>query len=136
MWFCHKNSTSSHKKAAATSYALIYLFLGLLARRRKSCRSSSATKIQDVIFANFSPTLSLLCWCAACPLGAGRRVSPPSHPATLHRACLRVNVYTPPTSSTNIYTMGHFLCSTTRYTAQTLDTAARPIIPMCDWLAG
>ena len=66
MWFCHKNSTSSHKKAAATSYALIYLFLGVLARRRKSCRDCCATKIQDVIFANFSPTLSL------CPLGAGR----------------------------------------------------------------
>ena len=75
MWFCHKNSTSSHKKAAATSYALIYLFLGVLARRRKSCRDCCATKIQDVIFANFSPTLSL------CPLGAGR---PCVATATLH----------------------------------------------------
>ena len=139
MWFCHKNSTSSHKKAAATSYALIYLFLGVLARRRKSCRDCCATKIQDVIFANFSPTLSL------CPLGAGRPCVATLHTIhftlyvhyTLHRVCLRVTVYTPPTSSTNIYTLGHFLCQHTRYTAQILHTNLGPLSPcvVCGWLA-
>lgn len=82
MWFCHKNSTSSHKKAAAASYALIYLFLGILARRRRSCRNCSATKIQDVIFANFSPTLSSpLLVCGVSP-GCGPpcvATQPPSH---------------------------------------------------------
>ena len=106
-------------------------FSRCLGTAEESCRDCCATKIQDVIFANFSPTLSL------CPLGAGRPCVATLHTIYTTQGVFTCNCLHSSHQQHKYLHPGPLLVQHTRYTAQILHTNLGPLSPcvVCGWLA-